>query len=126
MQKLESSREFKQLIVKNKENNIRRGDIYLIKGEGIDYYGRNAVPALVLQNNRGNRFSPTTIMALATLQREVHKGNIVFDFLNISTIDKGRIIKKIGTVPYAKMIEVNQQIRNSVIGTVVEVSVMAI
>lgn len=97
MQKLESSREFKQVIVKNNEFNIKRGDIYLIKGEGIDYYGRNAVPALVLQNNRGNRFSPTTIMALATFQREVHKGNIVFDFMNISTIDKGCFLQNENT-----------------------------
>ncbi|MEL3972092.1 type II toxin-antitoxin system PemK/MazF family toxin [Rossellomorea oryzaecorticis] len=115
MLKYESAKKDRRLNAYLNENFIKRGDIFLIQGEGIDYYKRETVPALVLQNNRGNKFAPTTIVALAIYQCELHKGITKFDFMNITTIDKRRIIRKIGNFPNSKNINLDQGIRHSVI-----------
>lgn len=91
---------------------IRRGDIYyadLGKGEGSEQGGSR--PVLVIQNNIGNKFSPTVIVAAITSSNGktnipthvtldasncgLPKNSIVL-LEQIRTIDKRRLSDKIG------------------------------
>lgn len=101
------------------EENIKRGDIYyadLGKGEGSEQGGVR--PVLVLQNNIGNKFSPTVIVAsitssnsktnipthvrLNSLMCDLPKDSIVL-LEQIRTIDKKRLKDKIGKLDYNTM-----------------------
>lgn len=110
---------------------IKRGEIYWVdlsgaKGAEIDTKTR---PALIIQNDTGNQYSPTTIIAPITSITSTKK---VYPFevrvtpqesglpneskilLNqIRTVDKSRLKGKIGTLSSAKMLEVDKAIRIS-------------
>lgn len=93
---------------------IKRGEIYFAdvtkySSKGSEQSGRR--PVLILQNNIGNKFSPTTIIAIITTKSkrelpthvEIHKDGInglkydsVVALEQITTIDKDRIKFKIG------------------------------
>ena len=91
----------------------RRGDIYLINLSpymGSEQGGRR--PCIVLQNNKGNLFAPTLIIAPVTSiltkkgaathyvlenQRGLRKTSVV-ELEQIRTIDKGRVLSYIGRV----------------------------
>jgi len=86
-------------------------------------------PCLVIQNDIGNRFSPLTIVAVITSQKEISKqyptdvwiakgeGGLDYPSIiqcdQIRTIDKARVIKKIGSLNTSKMKEVDQAIKVS-------------
>ena len=69
-------------------------------------------PCVIIQNNIGNKFSPTTIIAIITSQKEIskeyptdvwvkkEKGGLNLDSIiqgdQIRTISKERIVKKLG------------------------------
>ena len=91
---------------------VQRGDIYLADlGEGVGSEQRGERPVLIVQNNKGNIFSPTvTVLPITT---KVHKSEgmpthaIIDDskVLNevsavmaeqITTIDKSKLIRKLG------------------------------
>lgn len=94
---------------------IVRGDIYyadLGKVEGSEQGGVR--PVIVIQNNVGNRYSPTVIIAAITSQLnkaklpthlEINKALCDLDkesiilFEQIRTIDKSRLRDYIGSVP---------------------------
>lgn len=60
---------------------VKRGDVYLANmNEGV-------CSVLILQNNTGNRYSPTT-QILKIKDKKV-------DYFSLTTIDKSRLIKKI-------------------------------
>lgn len=108
---------------------IKRGEIYLAdlsdsKGSEQSYIR----PVLIIQNNVGNRFSPTTI--IAPLSSKVNtKADIPTHYLikdnkdlyydslvmleQIKVIDKSRIIKKITKLSEADMHYINNKIRIS-------------
>ena len=46
--------------------NVRRGQVYLARLNGVGSEQRGKRPVVVVQNNTGNRFSPTTIVAPIT------------------------------------------------------------
>ncbi len=91
---------------------VRRGDIVLVNLEPIKGSEQGGVrPSLIIQNNIGNKYSPTTIIAPITAQQfsnefptnllllkqdsGLEKDSTIL--LNqIRTIDKRRIIKKLG------------------------------
>lgn len=90
---------------------VKRGEIYFADlGEGIGSEQNGIRPVLILQNNIGNKHSPTTIVALITsmgkkLDLPVHceidasisalpKNSVVL-LEQIRTIDKKRLIRKI-------------------------------
>lgn len=93
---------------------VKRGDIILVNlnpGKGSEQAGIR--PCLVLQNDIGNEYSPTTIIAAITSKKfskeyptnvnltigesKLDKDSTIL--LNqIRTIDKNRIIKKISTL----------------------------
>jgi mRNA interferase MazF len=110
---------------------IRRGEIYWVdlsgaKGSEINTKIR---PALIIQNDTGNQYSPTTIIAPIT---SFSPGEKMYPFevgvtpqesglpnqskilLNqIRTVDKSRLQKKIGTLSVAKMVQVDVAIKIS-------------
>lgn len=91
---------------------VHRGDIYLADlGEGVGSEQKGERPVLIVQNNKGNIFSPTvTVLPITT---KIHKSegmptHVIIDDINglseksaimaeqITTIDKSKLIKKLG------------------------------
>lgn len=108
---------------------IKRGDIVLVNLDPVvgSEQGKTG-PALIIQNDIGNKFSPTTIIAPITskiFSREFPTNvkvsatisGLEFDstvLLNqIRTIDKKRIIKKSGAVNKEIMRKVDEAIKAS-------------
>jgi mRNA interferase MazF len=110
---------------------ILRGDIYLVNLDPIisKEIGK-ARPAVVIQNDIGNRYSPVTIIAPISSTNEVTKPLPIMVFLKssasglkvdsyidcgqIRTVDKEkRLIKKFGSLEKEKMKEVDQAIKIS-------------
>lgn len=113
-----------------KENWVyRRGDIYMANlnpFKGSEQGGTR--PVLVLQNNTGNLFCPTLIVAPLTTQVNKKKDQPTHYLLSgvcglpedsvalleqIKTIDKSRIISYIGKVSKEEMRGVNEAIKVS-------------
>ena len=108
--------------------NVRRGDVWLAdlgNNEGSEQRGIR--PVLIIQNNVGNHFSPTVIVAAITdfgkrympthvvLQsgaRGLHKDSQVL-LEQIRTIDKQKLIKKIYKLPAVMMLDVDYKIKIS-------------
>jgi mRNA interferase MazF len=106
------------------EFNIKRGDIYLIDLSPTVGSEQNGTrPCLVIQNDLGNRFSSTVIIAAITskiqkaklpthveLKADLHKldEDSVILLEQIRTIDKRRIIKKLGSLDQITMRRVDQ------------------
>lgn len=109
---------------------IRRGEIYLVKldptvGKEI----QKTRPALIIQNDVGNDHSPLTIVAPITSIKTGAKKYPIDVWVTpkesglskqskvclnqIRTIDKQRLIKKIGALTSRKMAEVDQAIQIS-------------
>ena len=107
----------------------RRGEIYL-----VDFYPargheiKKIRPALVIQNDVGNRYSPTTIVAAITsrISDRAYPVEVVLEApqtgLNarstvrldqVRTVDSGRLIKRLGSVSRAVMRRVDQGIQVS-------------
>jgi len=107
---------------------VRRGDIYWIDwnpGRGSEQRGLR--PALVIQNDIGNKYSTTTIVAALTTAVEkpypflvrvtakesrLPKDSTV-NLAVILTIDKARLGDKCGELNEAKMVEVDEAIKAS-------------
>jgi mRNA interferase MazF len=108
---------------------IRRGEIYWVDwnpSRGSEQSGLR--PALVIQNDIGNKYSPTTIVAALTTAVEksypftvkvtakesgLPKDSTV-NLSQIITIDKTRLTEKCGELSEARMAEVNEAIKASV------------
>lgn len=107
---------------------MKRGEIHLVDwspGRGSEPTGLR--PALVLQNDIGNKYSATTIVAAVTTASgktypfQVHlepgesgllKPSTVL-LEQILTVDKRRLVKKIGQISPEKLYEVEKAIHNS-------------
>ena len=107
---------------------IKRGEIYWVNwnpARGIEQSGLR--PALVIQNDVGNKYSPTTIVAALTTAIEkpypfmvkvtakesgLPKDSTV-NLAVIMTIDKTRLTDKCREINEAKMNEVNEAINAS-------------
>ncbi|WP_081677445.1 type II toxin-antitoxin system PemK/MazF family toxin [Butyrivibrio sp. WCD3002] len=93
-------------------NEIQRGEIYLADlGEGVGSEQKGIRPVLIVQNNRGNKYSPTvTVLPITT---KIHKSSglpthVILDGVGglkeksatiaeqIMTIDKTRLIEYMG------------------------------
>lgn len=108
---------------------IRRGEIYLVQVDPtIGSEINKTRPALIIQNDVGNQYSPLTIVAPITSQglRKVYPTEVLMAskesglskdskvlLSQIRTIDKSRLIKKMGTLSSRKMNQVDQAIRIS-------------
>lgn len=107
---------------------FRRGDIYMVNLNpfiGSEQGGTR--PVLVLQNNDGNYYCPTLIVApmttrLKKLNQPTHyliKDNpalaapSMVEFEQITTIDKSRIIGYIGKLTKEQMLEIEEYLKVS-------------
>ena len=93
---------------------VSRGEIYLVKFDPtVGSEIKKTRPAMIIQNDTANRFSPVTIVAAISSKFDEKlyptevlikageaglKQDSVILFDQIRTIDKERIVKKIGTV----------------------------
>lgn len=105
---------------------IRRGEIYLIDlSNQVGSEQSGVRPAIVVQNETGNMFSPTTIVCpltsksksmsathvdLTTADAEIIRDSVVL-CEQVRVIDKSRIKKRLGEVKNLRKIEdINQKI----------------
>ena len=110
------------------DERIYRGDIYLANlnpYKGSEQGGKR--PVIIIQNNVGNHYSPTVIVTAVTsrffkkralpthvpLDNEELEKNSLALLEQIRTIDKSRLIRKIGRVPEEKMKEIGAAIHVS-------------
>ena len=120
--------------IKNKTGIIEpllRGDIYLVNLDPIagKEIGK-ARPAVIIQNDIGNKFSPVTIIAPISSVKEITKPLPIMIFLEkgngdlkessyvdcgqIRTVDKEkRLITKLGSLDKEKMKEIDKAIKIS-------------
>jgi len=109
-------------------NEIRRGEIYWVDWDparGSEQAGER--PALIIQNDIGNKFSPTTIVASCSTAFEKSYPFLVsitaresglpkdskVNLSAIMTIDKSRLRDKCGMLSETKMAEVDKAIKHS-------------
>lgn len=105
---------------------IKRGDIYYADLSPVVGSEQGGVrPVLIVQNDVGNKFSPTVIAAAITSQQAkanlpthisiepLHSGlakDSVVLLEQVRTIDKKRLKEKMGTVDDTSMDKINQAI----------------
>lgn len=109
---------------------IRRGDVLLVilnPATGSEQSGKR--PVVVIQNDVGNKYSPTLIVASITSQTSKNKLPTHVEITNykecgldkpsialleqVETIDKSRIIKKLNRVDDETLIKINGAIQIS-------------
>ena len=107
---------------------IKRGDIFyadLNQGKGSEQNGRR--PVVILQNNKGNRHSTTTIAAMITSARKkslpTHvwvrkedsglKEDSIVLLEQIQTLDKKRLVNKAGRLGRTAMAQVDRAVCRS-------------
>jgi mRNA interferase MazF len=110
------------------DREIRRGDIWWADFEPIrDAEQGGTRPALVLQNDIGNRASPTTIVAAITSQyRRAYPFHVEITpdesgldrpslvlLEQLRTIDKPRLVRRVGQLSPARMLDVERAIKRS-------------
>ena len=111
------------------ENFLRRGDIYSVNfGDAGGKEIRKIRPALVVQNDLGNQYAPTTIVAAIHRVDETKslpvcvlaekgiaglKKESVIDVGHLLTVDKRRLLKYWGRIPQALQEEVNRALKIS-------------
>jgi mRNA interferase MazF len=98
-----------------------RGDVWMVDfnpGHGSEQKGMR--PALVIQNDIGNIHAATTIVAAitttikkypVTVVLERHEGGVklpsMLNLAQLLTLDKARLIRKLGSISQARLVEVN-------------------
>lgn len=113
-----------------KENwNYRRGDIYLVDlGTNVGSEQGGCRPVLLLQNDVGNHFAPTLIVAPVTSRywkkskqpthtliegiQNLNSPSVVLAE-QLLTIDKMRVMKYLGKVPEEQMLAVDRAVKIS-------------
>ena len=103
---------------------VRRGDIYYADLSPVVGSEQGGIrPVLIVQNDVGNRFSPTVIAAAITSQKDKNKlpthihvnandSGLTKDSIvlleQVRTIDKQRLKEKMGRLDDASMSRINQ------------------
>jgi mRNA interferase MazF len=107
---------------------VRKGEVYYIQiDDAIGSEQSGLRPALVIQNNIGNKYSPTTIIAFITTQDKKpdmpthvtlddycglpQKSIVMLE--QIRTIDKTRLRERVGRCSRFTMSKVNEAIEKS-------------
>lgn len=103
--------------------NVKRGDLYLIQltGQGSEQNGIR--PVVIIQNDVGNQHSPTTVVVPLTSQNKkgipTHVSLLPEDgVIKPSTalceqpfvVDKNRLMKKLGSLKENKVEDINRKI----------------
>jgi mRNA interferase MazF len=106
----------------------KRGDLWLVNwnpGRGSEQSGKR--PALVIQNDIGNKYSPATIVAACSSAKSKSYPFIVgitakesgldresyINLAQVMTIDKARLEIKLGQLSPEKMSGIDMAIKNS-------------
>lgn len=102
---------------------VRKGDVWLANLGASNFVGceqKGYRPVVVIQNERGNKFSPTVIVAgvtskvpkkpLPTHQEIYLYKNSIVTYEQIKTIDKHRLKKFIGHMDTAEMKEMETRL----------------
>ena len=114
---------------RNAKTTPKRGEVYIVNFDPtIGSEVKKTRPALILQNDIGNRYSPVTIVAALTSQFDepvyptevlieppeggLEKRSVVL-LGHIRTVDKVRLLTKLGSVLPRTMTKVNQAIEIS-------------
>jgi len=100
---------------------ISRGEIWLVDfnpGRGSEQKGPR--PALVVQNDIGNRYAATTIVAAVTGTLQEYPATVSLDppeggldrksmvnLAQILTLDKSRLVRKLGAISQSRIREVD-------------------
>ena len=108
---------------------VKRGDIWLVNLDpAIGHEIKKSRPAVIIQNDLGNKYSPITIIAPITSKNieKIYPIEVILDRKNsglekiskvllnqIRAIDKGRLIKKLGKFDYETLIKVDASIKIS-------------
>lgn len=109
-------------------NIVKRGEIYWINwnpSRGSDQSGVS--PSLVVQNDTGNQYSPTTIVAVITTAHEKNypflvritaeesglPGNSAVNLSVIMTVDKTRLTSKCGELSEKRMDDIDEALKVS-------------
>ena len=110
------------------EHNIKRGDIFFVDfGITIGSVQGRLRPVVVIQNDTGNKHSPTLIVATITSKANKKRQmptHIVFNMdgltkesivqlEQITTIDKQQIINYVGAMPEATMKQIDNAVKIS-------------
>lgn len=108
---------------------IKRGDMWLANLNGIDPYERELVPVICIQNNMGNKHSPTTIVIIGSIDFTVDKftervdmmknfgvQSVYFDCELITTVDKSRLIKPIMKLNKSTINRIEKKVARATIG----------
>jgi mRNA interferase MazF len=98
-----------------------RGEVWMVDfnpGRGSEQTGMR--PAFIIQNDVGNQYASTTIVAAITTTIKRYPVTVVLDrhegglkqpsmvnLAQILTLDKTRLMKKLGAVSQARLAEVN-------------------
>ena len=105
----------------------KRGEIWMVNfnpGRGSKQKGIR--PALIIQNDIGNRYASTTIVSAITTTLKKYpvtvlvprgkgglKENSMVNLAHILTVDKGRLMRKLGKLEEDKIAEVTEAIKIS-------------
>ncbi len=90
---------------------VRRGDIYYADLSPVVGSEQGGVrPVLVVQNDVGNKHSPTIIAAAITSQKDKANLPTHIKLEQVRTIDKKRLGEKMGSIDEHDMGKVNQAI----------------
>jgi len=108
---------------------VKRGDIWLVNLDPtIGHEIKKSRPAVIIQNDLGNKYSPITILAPITSQNieKIYPIEVLLAkrgsglekdskvLLNqIRAIDKRRLIKKLGNIDYEAMAKIDNAIKIS-------------
>ena len=110
--------------------NVKRGEIYLVSFDPtVGHEIRKTRPALIIQNDIGNRYSPLTIVAAVTFKLSLvtYPVEVVIEpsrtngldvrsairLDQVRTVDRQRLIKCLGVADASTMAKVNQAIQIS-------------
>lgn len=109
--------------------NVKRGEIWLVNLDPtVGHEMRKIRPAVIIQNNIGNKYSPLTIVAPLTSQgtEKIYPVEVLLTSENadvdkdskvllsqIRTIDKIRLVRKLGSVNLEVIENLNQALKIS-------------
>jgi len=103
----------------------KRGDVFFANlGEGVGSEQIGTRPVVIIQNNIGNRYSPTVVVACITskiyktpipthVNIRMNGGENLVLCEQIKTIDKTRLLDRITTLGYTDIERVNRALRQS-------------
>ena len=105
----------------------KRGEVWIVNwnpSRGSEQAGRR--PALIIQNDIGNEYSPTTIVAAISSSVKIYPINVdikppeggietpsIIKTSQILTVSKERLEKRLGQINEQKLQEVNQALKLS-------------